>query len=71
MDERVKMTAEIRETKEAELEDIESSIEGLKYLLKQKKVHRKSLRKELKYIIEDDGTLADIKKEIEEIKYLN
>jgi len=65
------MTAEIRETKEAELEDIESSIEGLKYLLKQKKVHRKSLRKELKYIIEDDGTLADIKKEIEEIKYLN
>ncbi len=71
MDERVKMTAEIRETKEAELEDIESSIEGLKYLLKQKKVHRKSLRKELKYIIEDDGTLPDIKKEIEEIKYLN
>ena len=42
------MTAEIRETKEAELEDIESSIEGIKYLLKQKKGHRKRLRKELK-----------------------
>ena len=62
------MTAEIRETKEAELEDIESSIEGLKYLLKQKKAHRKRLRKELKYIIDDDGILPDIKKVIEEIK---
>ncbi len=68
MDEGVKMTVEIRETKEVELEDIESSIEGLKYLLKQKKVHRKRLRKELKYIIDDDGILPDIKKVIEEIK---
>ncbi len=62
------MTEEIRETKEAELEDIDGSIEGLKYLLKQKKSHRKRLRKELKYIIDDDGTLPDIKKVIEEIK---
>ena len=62
------MTEEIRETKESELEDVESSIEGLKYLLKQKKAHRKRLRKELKYIIDDDGTLPDIKKVIEEIR---
>lgn len=62
------MTEEIRVTKEAELEDIESSTEGLKYLLKQKKTHRKRLRKELKYIIDDDRALPDIKKVMEEIK---
>lgn len=47
------MTHEIRETKEKELEELEDSINGLKYLLKLNKVKRKRLRKELTYVIKE------------------
>lgn len=57
------MTHEIREQKESELEMLDDTIEGLKYLLKQKKKQRKRLEKELLYVLEaEDDSEVDVKK---------